>query len=231
MTLRIESKDIINFITLQKDLVNAFFKTYPTVKDVTWLLDFPKRGNIKLGHDSWKFIKHGKGVMFLRETPKPEIVIDVHTNIDNPKLVDVWRLSTYFSSEFFEADDNEIKQVLSEMVSAGFLREISESQYEQVIEKMNNFQLMVSVQRSMLFNISPKFRMISFEINQDNVLEVLVIISEGLVEEEKDLAYSFSGEVEGDYPEIESSHVSFLLDTREIDLLPRLKFLAFSLYK
>lgn len=134
MTLRIESKDIINFITLQKDLVNAFFKAHPTVKDVTWLLDFPKRGNIKLGHGSWKFIKHGKGIMFLRETAKPEIVIDVHTDIDNPNLVDVWRLSTYFSSEFFEADDNEIKQVLNEMVSAGFLGEISESQYEQVIE-------------------------------------------------------------------------------------------------
>lgn len=96
---------------------------------------------------------------------------------------------------------------------------------------MNSFQLMVSVQRSMLFNISPKFRMISFELDQDNVLEVLVIISEELTEEEKDLAYSFSGEVEGDYPEISSSHVSFLLDTRDIDLLPRLKFLAFSLYQ
>lgn len=134
MIIRIESKEIANFIKLQKELVNAFFNAYPTVKDVIWLLDSPKRGNIKLGHDSWKFIKHGKGIMFSREVPQPEIVIDVHTNIDNPKLVDVWRLSTYFSSEFFEADDNEIKRVLNEMVSAGLLREVSEEQYEQVIE-------------------------------------------------------------------------------------------------
>lgn len=96
---------------------------------------------------------------------------------------------------------------------------------------MNEVQILLSAQRAMLFNICPKFRMISLELTDDNILKVLVIISEVLTEEEKDLAYSFSGEIEGDYPEVVSSDVSFLLDTRDIDLLPRLKTLVFSLYK
>lgn len=96
---------------------------------------------------------------------------------------------------------------------------------------MSDIQLLLSAQRAMLFNICPKFRMISLELTDDNVLKVLFIISEILNEDEKDLAYSFSGEIEGDYPEIVSNDVSFLLDTRNIDLLPRLKTLVFSLYK
>lgn len=96
---------------------------------------------------------------------------------------------------------------------------------------MNDARVLLSSQRAMLFNICPKFRMISLELNNNSVLKVLVIISEALTEEEKDLAYSFSGEIEGDYPEIASSDVVFLLDTRDIDLLPRLKNLVFSLHK
>ncbi|PDO84934.1 hypothetical protein [Kosakonia pseudosacchari] len=96
---------------------------------------------------------------------------------------------------------------------------------------MNEVRILLSAQRAMLFNICSKFRMISLEVNGDNVLKVLIIISEALTDEEKDLAYSLSGEIEGDYPELVSSDVSFLLDTRDIDLLPRLKILVFSLYK
>ncbi|WP_373962718.1 hypothetical protein [Kosakonia sacchari] len=96
---------------------------------------------------------------------------------------------------------------------------------------MNEVRILLSAQRAMLFNICPKFRMISLEVNADNVLKVLIIISEVLTDEEKDLAYSLSGEIEGDYPELVSSDVSFSLDTRDIDLLPRLKILVFSLYK
>lgn len=100
-----------------------------------------------------------------------------------------------------------------------------------ILNNMDDIKILLSAQRAMLFNICPKFRMISVELMKDSTLKVLVIISESLTEEEEDLAYSFSGEIEGDYPEIVSSNVFFLLDTQKIDNLPRLKYVVFSLYE
>lgn len=96
---------------------------------------------------------------------------------------------------------------------------------------MNDVQLLLSAQRAMLFNISPKFRMISIDIDSARVLQVLVIISSEVNEEEKDLMYSFAGEIEGDYTEISSTNVEFLVNTDDINLIPRLSKIVFSLYQ
>ncbi|SUB83923.1 Uncharacterised protein [Pragia fontium] len=130
MVFHIDTNDIIGFVRLQKGLMNAFFIAYPIVKDFTWLLDFPKSGNIKLDHDLWSFIKHGKGIKFLKRSSQPEIVVDVSTNINNPNMIDVWRLSQYFLSNLSEVSDSEIKCLLDEMVYSGLLKKTSEKQYE-----------------------------------------------------------------------------------------------------
>lgn len=96
---------------------------------------------------------------------------------------------------------------------------------------MNDVQLLLSAQRAMLFNISPKFRMISIDVDCAGVLQVLVITSSKLDEEEKDLMYSFAGEIEGDYLEISSTNVEFLVNCDDINLIPRLPTIVFSLYQ
>lgn len=96
---------------------------------------------------------------------------------------------------------------------------------------MNDAQLLLSAQRALLFNISPKFRMISLEVDSEGILQVLVIISNEVNEEEKDLIYSFAGEIEGDYTEISSTNVEFLVSSDEINLIPRLPKIVFSLFQ
>ncbi|WP_392559807.1 hypothetical protein [Orbus mooreae] len=96
---------------------------------------------------------------------------------------------------------------------------------------MNDLQLLLSAQRAMLFNISPKFRMISIDIDSDRVLQVLVVISSEVDEEEKDLMYSFAGEIEGDFSEISSTNVVFIINSDDINIIPRLPKIVFSLYQ
>lgn len=96
---------------------------------------------------------------------------------------------------------------------------------------MKDVQLLLSAQRAMLFNISPKFRMISIDIDCAGVLQVLVITSSKVDEEEKDLIHSFAGEIEGDYPEISSINVEFLVNRDDINFIPRLPKIVFSLYQ
>lgn len=53
-------------------------------------------------------------------------MVDIIDNVNNAKIIDVWRLSQYFSNH----TDDEIKSTLDEMASSGFLQKISERQYE-----------------------------------------------------------------------------------------------------
>ncbi|MBN3215514.1 hypothetical protein H5A45_05675 [Pectobacterium polaris] len=118
-------REIINFINLQDMLMKAFFIAYPSLKDFDFLLDFPKKGTVFINNDEWVFIKHGIGIKFLISNDQKEMVIDIN-NVKNPKLIDIWCLSQYFSSY----NDHEIKGVLDGMVESGILQKISEKQYE-----------------------------------------------------------------------------------------------------
>lgn len=96
---------------------------------------------------------------------------------------------------------------------------------------MNSAQLILSAQRAMLFNMSPKFRMISIEVSKNQILIMLVISSSELSDDEKDLISSIIGEIEGDFCEIKSSEVNFIIDNGDIDNLRRLDTLIYALYK
>ncbi|WP_455813231.1 DUF6896 domain-containing protein [Pseudomonas graminis] len=117
---------ILDFISLQEELIKAFFLTYSNVKDFDLLLDFPKKGVVWIDDEGWCFVKHGKGIRFLLKNDQQEKVVDVNSNIKNTNIIDVWRLSQYFSL----CDDYEIKKLLEGMVLSGVLQKISEKQYE-----------------------------------------------------------------------------------------------------
>ncbi|MDX7987859.1 hypothetical protein FE392_11035 [Xenorhabdus sp. 12] len=126
----IEKKDIIDFIKLQEKLSRFFFESYPKVKDFNWLLDFPKRGKIKIGDESWDFVKHGKGIRFTRITPEPTVIVDINNYINNPRVIDVWRLLEYFERDSIEFEKEYIQGVLDKMVDYGELKKIYKYEYE-----------------------------------------------------------------------------------------------------
>ena len=122
----LSEKQVFDFISLQGKLIKAFFFTYSNVKDFDLLLDFPKKGVVWLDDEGWCFVKHGKGIRFLIKNEKKEKVVDINNNIKNTNVIDVWRLSQYFSL----CDDYEIKKLLEGMVISGVLQKTSEKQYE-----------------------------------------------------------------------------------------------------
>jgi len=122
----LSEKQVLDFISLQGKLIKAFFFTYSNIKDFDLLLDFTKKGVVWLDDEGWCFVKHGKGIRFLIKNGQQEKVVDVNNNIKNSHIIDVWRLSQYFSL----CDDYEIKKLLEGMVISGVLQKTSEKQYE-----------------------------------------------------------------------------------------------------
>ncbi|ACX88276.1 hypothetical protein F6Q07_02205 [Pectobacterium parmentieri] len=122
----ITENEILYFITLQDKLMKAFFIAYPDIKDFELLLDFPKIGSVLVNDDKWNFVKHGKGIKFLIEDTHSVRVVDVNSDIKNPKLIDMWRLPQYFPL----CNDYEIKKLLDEMVTSGVLQKKSKNKYE-----------------------------------------------------------------------------------------------------
>ena len=117
----IDKHHVLYFFNLQQDLVEAFFEKNPDLKDMEWLLDFPKSGDVHVNGERWIFTRHGKGIRFIAENVSPRKIVDVNSQIRSPELIDIWRLSQYFSSN----DESHIKKMLSNMVTDGELEEIS----------------------------------------------------------------------------------------------------------
>lgn len=82
-------------IGLQGQLVGALRVAYPAARDVKFLLDFPKTGEVTVGGGSWRFDRHGAGVAF---TSPDGVVVDVHRGIGQPDVVDAWRLLRYLET-------------------------------------------------------------------------------------------------------------------------------------
>lgn len=107
-------------------MLDVFFREYNSPKDFNFLLDFPKIGEITLSDDShWSFLKHGKGIRFNREKPKPNICVDVHTHLENSKLITIWRLSKYFSSLGKNISDECVETIVRDMELQGTISKTS----------------------------------------------------------------------------------------------------------
>lgn len=117
--------DLRSFVVIQKKLIESFMHQYPNVKDYQFLLDFPKRGTIKLDDSNWNFSKHGKGIKFYQDSSYKAKIVDVHCNITEPELFDLWRLSQYFELD----NDSELTTLLDKMVKDGDLLLISDKHY------------------------------------------------------------------------------------------------------
>lgn len=114
-----------NFVVIQKKLIESFIHQYPNLKDYQFLLDFPKQGTIKLDDSNWNFSRHGKGIKFYQDTSSKAKIVDVHCNITEPELFDLWRLSQYFGLD----NDYELTSLLDKMVKDGDLLIISDKYY------------------------------------------------------------------------------------------------------
>lgn len=124
-------------VDLQQSLLVEFFNIYPLLKDFDLLLDFPKTGEIKLENTLWSFIKHGKGLKFIRREPKPNIIIDMYINISDPYIVDEWRLRQYLESLGYDLQKYNIRAILNEMVMSEVLESMSLQQCYRFKNKEN----------------------------------------------------------------------------------------------
>lgn len=89
---------ISEFIEIQSQLIDKFKQSFPEIKDLEYLSDCPRHGEIEeiLG-EKWHFQRHGVGICFTGQ--KSGKVIDVHTGIFKKKiLLDSWILFQYFDS-------------------------------------------------------------------------------------------------------------------------------------
>lgn len=84
------------FLFLQSKLQEKFIEINPSSKDLKYLTDFLRAGQIIVQGDEWHFIRHGLGVFF--ENLKDNSVIDVHNLFFEKDLIDAHRISEFIHS-------------------------------------------------------------------------------------------------------------------------------------
>lgn len=120
---KVNAGDIYSYVSLQARIIISFFDKYPFCKDFKFLLDFPKQGEVIVDDEVWVFLKHGKGLCFKN---KAGCIVDVHSDIDNSKIFDVWRLAQYF----IKVTEDGLLLLIDEMISKGFVNKVSDHKYE-----------------------------------------------------------------------------------------------------
>lgn len=96
---------------------------------------------------------------------------------------------------------------------------------------MNEDSLCVSALRALRYNLSPKFRVISIDYPKSDVLDMILVISKELTEDETQLAYNFCGEIKGDLVDLNYVNLQIIKYTGNIESAPKLKILLYALYK
>ena len=120
--LRVEQIEM--FVDLQDELMAAFRSQFPGAKDFTWLLDFPRRGMVAIGRDSWSFHRHGCGLRFMREYPAPHLVVDVSENVAETSFFSPWRLVDFLESCGERVEIADLEKALESLVTALRLRSV-----------------------------------------------------------------------------------------------------------
>ena len=84
---------------------------------------------------------------------------------------------------------------------------------------INKTTLLLSGHRAMLFNIIPAARFITINISAPSALQIFVYSDRLLSSNEKDIYYSMSGEICGDFPELDDSksEVIFIVTTEKFE--------------
>jgi hypothetical protein len=89
---------ISQILDLQGQLLDNLMKNYPYIKRNERVINLPKSGDFIVNNESWNFIRHGAGIMFMRKAPLPALVVDMHDEIWNEKKIDPWRLQQFVES-------------------------------------------------------------------------------------------------------------------------------------
>lgn len=103
------------------------------------VLEKPKQGSISVLGKTWKFQRHGAGILF-QET-ESKTIIDAHRGvIDHSKSFDSWRLAQYFESlncskimwksNTFVADDEDSLDKLLELLEQEHVVKLVSRQYK-----------------------------------------------------------------------------------------------------
>jgi|APEBP8051072266_1049373.scaffolds.fasta_scaffold06677_3 hypothetical protein len=84
---------------------------------------------------------------------------------------------------------------------------------------MNYVQLLLSTYRALLFNIICSVRFIYLEQleNTEDKVNLFIYSDRELTEDEKDIYFAVAAEISGDYCDMESPDVHFIVDNREYD--------------
>jgi hypothetical protein len=88
-------------------------------------------------------------------------------------------------------------------------------------------QVFISVQRALLFNIlkSLRFIFVKYGVNR---IDLVFISDKELTDDERDIYYAVSSEIDGDFSEIKSSSVTFVESNLELSTLDYEKFGIYS---
>ncbi len=118
------NKLISEFIFVQSQLIEKFRQLFPKIKDLEYLSDCPRHGELEILGEKWDFQRDGIGICFKGQ--KSGKVIDAHTGIFSDKIaLDLWQLVQYFESMgvkkieyqgkvFDLEDENNIERIIYE---------------------------------------------------------------------------------------------------------------------
>jgi len=124
-------KLVKEFVKLQLLILALFKKQFPQAKDWNYLLDFPSTGQLKIANDMWVFHKHGVGLRF--ESSRGTIV-DIHSRISEPDILDAWRLLQFLESkkivEEGQIGERDLDELLETLVVENILESASEKKRE-----------------------------------------------------------------------------------------------------
>jgi len=126
------TESVFQFLQAQSSLLSELRRAHASSQDLKWLLDFPSKGNVRLPNgEVWAFSKHGAGIRFVRAGHEPQVVIDVHRNLDKPLMVDKWRLTQFLESiGESTGGGKEVDSLLAKMCTEGQLTTQGDGTYE-----------------------------------------------------------------------------------------------------
>jgi hypothetical protein len=88
---------IQQYVALQKQLLHALRIQFDLPQGIAGALDqLPRRGEVNLTGMIWDFTRHGSGVLFRNRASGCRV--DIPERVDDPAVIDEWRLGTYFRS-------------------------------------------------------------------------------------------------------------------------------------
>ena len=127
--MKADPGDVFRLAELQRGLLGALRAAHPDARDFSWLLDFPAAGELTLRGERWSFVRHGAGVRFVRADPAPNLVVDAQRSMEQPNLVDSWRLMQFLESGGRRIPQALLRGLLEDMCRAGQLARASEREY------------------------------------------------------------------------------------------------------